>query len=137
MMKNGREESRPYQIKGRLIMNSNKRIIAAIELVLIFPAAVFLTAVILRNLQPLQYEPAHTALMIVTWYAVRGWTLWVLLIGLPLTALFSGGITLIWNWSERKTTSKVRWDGATIIIAAETLAAGVILAEVAVHMLMN
>ena len=36
-------------------MDTNKRIITAMEIVLIFPAALFLTAVVARHLQPLQY----------------------------------------------------------------------------------
>jgi hypothetical protein len=63
------------------------RIIAVLELVLIFPAALFMTALMLRNLQPLQYEPARSAQQLVMWYAGRMWTLWVLLLGLPFLYL--------------------------------------------------
>jgi hypothetical protein len=97
------------------------------ELVLLFPAALFMTAVIVRNFQPLQYEPAHTAQMIVTWYAGRVWTLWVLLIGLPFTALVIGCVTLVWNWADRQQSSKVHLQPANLIIAAATLAEKVIL----------
>jgi len=48
-------------------MNIMKRAIAAAELVLIFPAALFMTALFVRNLQPQQFEPAHTAQRIVSW----------------------------------------------------------------------
>ena len=61
-----------------------KRVIAVTELVLIFPAVLFMTALVLRNLQPLQYEPARSAQQLVMWYAGRMWTLWFLLLGLPL-----------------------------------------------------
>jgi hypothetical protein len=81
-------------------MATNKRIIAATELVLIFPAALFMTAVVTRHLQPLEYEPAHTAQQIVTWYSVRHWTLWVLLIGMPFAAMLTGCATLLRNWSR-------------------------------------
>jgi hypothetical protein len=57
-----------------------------------------LTVVVTRHLQPLQYEPAHTAQQIVMWYSVRHWTLWVLLIGLPFAALLTGYGTLLRNW---------------------------------------
>ena len=53
----------------------DRRIIAAAELVLIFPAALFLTAVVARDLQLLQFEPARLAQEIVVWYSVRLWTL--------------------------------------------------------------
>jgi hypothetical protein len=46
-------------------MNIFKRAIAATELLLIFPAALFMMALFVRNLQPLQYEPARTAQRIV------------------------------------------------------------------------
>src|SRR3984893_18817314 len=71
------------------------RIIAVMELVLIFPAALFMTALALRNLEPLQYEPAHSAQQLVMWYAGRMWTLWVLLFGLPFTVLVSGCAELL------------------------------------------
>jgi heme/copper-type cytochrome/quinol oxidase subunit 2 len=73
----------------------DRRIIAATQLVLIFPAALFLTAVVARHLQPLQF-----AQEIVTWYSVRYWTLWILLIGLPVTALLNGCIVLLHNSND-------------------------------------
>jgi transposase len=63
------------------------RVIAVMELVLIFPAVLFMTALVLRNFQPLQYEPARSAQQLVMWYAGRMWTLWFLLLGLPLIVL--------------------------------------------------
>ena len=126
-------------------MDTNRRIIAVMELVLIFPAALFMTAVVTRHLLPLHYEPAHTVQRIVMWYAVRYWTLWVLLIGLPFAAMLTGCVTLLRNWNRipdplRATlqpTTMIRTDLATQIIVAVTLAAGTILAVVAVHMLAN
>ena len=77
-------------------MNLPKRTTAATELLLIFPAALFMTAPFARNLQPLQYQPAHTAERIVTWYAVRPRIgLWGLLIALPLAVLVTGCGTLL------------------------------------------
>ena len=126
-------------------MDINKRIIAAMELVLIFPAVLFLTAVLARHLQPLQYEPAHTAQQIVAWYLVRHCTLWILLIGLPFAALLTGCVTLL----RRSNGATEEWQAAgqssvaihthlpTRIIGAATLAAGLILAVVALHMLAN
>jgi hypothetical protein len=51
---------------------TTRRWIAATELTLIFPAALFMTALFVRNLQPQQYEPAHTAQQIVMWYVRDG-----------------------------------------------------------------
>ena len=126
-------------------MDADKRIIAATELVLIFPAALFLTAVVARHLQSLQYEPARTAQQIVTWYSVRYWTLWVLLISLPFAALLTGCVTLLRNsnggteerQAGRQPSAAIRTHLTTRIIAAATLAAGLILAVVALHMLAN
>jgi hypothetical protein len=47
------------------------RVIAVMELVLIFPAVLFMTALVLRNLQPLQYEPARSAQQLVASHVVR------------------------------------------------------------------
>ena len=121
------------------------RIIAVMELVLIFPAALFMTALALRNLQPLQYEPSHSAQQLVMWYAGRMWTLWVLLLGLPFTVLVSGCAELLHSWNRdivlpltaRQSLAMVRARLATPFIAATTLLAGVILAIVVLHVLAN
>ena len=70
------------------------RIIAFLQLALILPAALFMASLVVRNLEPLQYEPAHTAQQIVMWYAGRLWTLWVLLFTLPCIVLVSGCVAL-------------------------------------------
>jgi len=64
---------------------------ATLELLLIFPAVLFMTALFVRSVQPPQYEPAHTALRIVDWYAARTYVgLWLLLIALPIVVLVIG-----------------------------------------------
>ena len=126
-------------------MDTNRRIIAAMELLLISPAALPMTAVVTRHLQSLQYEPAHTAQQIVMWYSARLWTLWVLLIGLPFDAMLTGCATLLQNWNRspdpqlaaRRPSAVTRTDLSTRIIGVATLAAGAILVIVALHMLAN
>jgi hypothetical protein len=121
------------------------RIIAAIQLVLIFPAALFMTALLLRSLQPLQYEPAHSAQQVVMWYAGRMWTLWILLLALPITVLVTGGATLLRSWNRdtalpsaaRQLLAVVRAQFAMLLVAAATLTAGGILLIVVLHMLAN
>ena len=117
---------------------------AATELLLIFPAALFMTALFVRNLQPLQYEPAHTAQQIVTWFAVRPRLgLWGLLIALPLAVLVTGCVTLWRRWSDevelrqasRQTLAALSANWATVLVAGSTLAAGGVLAIVALHLL--
>ena len=125
-------------------MNMPKRTIAATELLLIFPAALFMTALFVRNLQPLQYQPAHTAERIVTWYSVRPHIgLWGLLIALPLAVLVTGCCTLLRNWSDevelrqatRQTLAAISAHLATVLVAGATLTAAGVLAIVALHML--
>src|ERR1700674_121736 len=123
-------------------MKTIRRAIAAAELLLIFPAVLFMTTLFVRNLQPQQYEPAHTAERIVTWYAVRPRVgLWVLLMALPLAVLITGCATLLRSWNHdaelrhaaRQTLTAVRSHLATLFVAAATLIAGGVLAIVAVH----
>ncbi|HEV2751902.1 MAG TPA: hypothetical protein VGV12_15380 [Gemmatimonadales bacterium] len=120
-----------------------KRTIAVTELLLISPALLFMIALVVRELQPQQYEPAHTAERIVMWYAARQWTLWVLLIALPLAALVIGSGRLLSSWrddaelrqSARQALALIRAHLATLVVAAATLAAAGILVIVGVHML--
>ena len=120
------------------------RTIAAAELLLISPAALFMAALFVRNLTPQQNEPAHTAQRIVMLYASSAHVgLWVMLIGLPLVVLAIGSATLLRQWSEDaslrlatvRTLVSIRAHYATLLIAAATIAAAGILAAVAVHVL--
>jgi hypothetical protein len=119
--------------------------IAATEFVLLLPAGLFMAALLVRQLQSLQSGPARAAQQVILWYADRVWTLWVLLTALPLAALVIGCVTLLRNWKGgagvREGLGQMSaWKSthfATSMIAAETLAAGLILAVVAAHILMN
>lgn len=112
------------------------------EFLLILPAALFMAALVLRSLQPLQFEPAHSAQQLVMWYAGRMWTLWVLLLALPFTVLVTGCATLASNWrrgialphTAQQVFSLTRGHLATLFVAATTLAAAGILAIVVLHM---
>jgi len=117
-------------------MHTGKRAIATTELLLILPATLFMTALVVRMLQPLRNEPARTAERIVMWYAERQWTLWILLIALPLAVLVTGCAALMRN-NARETLAAIRVQPATLFIAAATLAAGVFLVIVVLHMLAN
>ncbi len=128
----------------KVLMRMPKRTIATAELLLVFPAVLFMTALFVRNLQPQQYEPAHTAQQIVTWYAARPRVaLWGFLIALPLAVLAAGCGTLLRGWSNdaelrqaaRRTLADVRAHLAMLLVAGATLAAGGILAIVALHLL--
>ena len=123
-------------------MSSLRRTLATAELLLILPSALFMTALFVRNLQPIQYEPAATAQRIVDWYAARPHiALWGFLMALPLLVFVFGGVTLTRLWRNdaalRDTTRGILWalkaHLATFLIAAATATAAVILAIVALH----
>ena len=126
-------------------MKTWKRLAPAVQLLLIFPAVLFMGALVVRNLTPLQDEPAHTAQQIVMWYAGRMWTLWLLLIALPLGVLVTGCITFGRNWSGdagllqrvKQTIAVTRGNGVMLAVALLTVTAGVILWIVVLHMLAN
>ncbi len=125
-------------------MKTTKSALAATELLLVFPAVLFMTALFVRNLQPQQYEPARTAQRIVDWYAASPHVgLWVLLIAMPLAVLFIGTVTLIRAWkadanlreSARQFAGILRAHIATALITLTTLTAAVIVVIVAMHVL--
>lgn len=128
----------------KVYMPSLRRALATAELLLILPSALFITALFVRNLQPIRYEPAATAQRIVDWYAARPHiALWGFLMALPLTVLVMGGAALVRLWNNdaalRDTTREVlaaaKAHLATLLIAAATLTAAVVLAIVALHVL--
>src|ERR1700761_6038897 len=93
-------------------MKTILRSVAALELLFVFPAVLFMTALFARSIQPLQYEPAHSAQRIVDWYAARPHVgLWILLIALPVAVVVIGSATLVREWRRnqdlRDATTKV------------------------------
>jgi len=128
-----------------IVMDAAKRAVIAVQLLLIFPSVLFMGALVVRALPLQQDEPARTAQQIVMWYAVRMWTLWLLLIALPLAVLVTGCVTLARNWPDdtkllkaaRRTLAAIQADRAMRFVAATTLTAGAILAIVALHMAAN
>lgn len=124
-------------------MKSSKRAIAAAELVLLFPAALFMTSLFLREIQPQHFEPAHSANLIVNWYATGPvwFTLWMLLMAMPLAVFIMGAATLVRSWNSdadlrhasRQVLSTIRSHLATLLIAAATLTAGGVLMIIALH----
>jgi hypothetical protein len=125
-------------------MNS-KRTLATAQLLLMLPAILFMGALVARQLSPVQHEPAQTAQRIVMWYAGRMWTLWALLIALPLTALITGGAALLRSWSKlpelpnrvQQGFATIRGDRAMRFVVLMTSTAGLVLAIVALHMAAN
>ncbi len=125
-------------------MGLRKFSLAATELLLILPATLFMAALFLRNVQPQQYEPAHTAQQIVMWYSARPQIgLSAFLVALPLTVLGTGCIILFRSWTHdvalrtavHDTLATLRAHLATAIVAVTTLVAGGVLAIVALHVI--
>jgi cytochrome b561 len=120
-------------------MKTIKPTVALVELTLVLPAALFMTALFLREVQPL----AQTG-RVVDWFShhvVLG--LYVFLIAMPLSALVTGCITVLRHWQSdsefRGATLQLfttaRAHVASLIIAGATLMAGGILAIVAMHLI--
>lgn len=117
------------------------RIVAVTQAVLLFPATLFMTALLTRDLP--QYALAHAAGELVVWYAARMWTLWLLLLALPLCALVAGFATLrtgvdrdiALRGPARRWASAVLARPAALFVIAPTLIAAGILVIVILHML--
>lgn len=125
-------------------MNTAKRAVAATELLLVFPASLFMTALFVRNLQPAPCEPAQSAGRLVAWFSSRPRLgLDVFLIALPSAALGIGCAFVLRSWRSDgelrqavwRTFAAVRAHLATALIAGATLIAGCVLAIVALHVL--
>ena len=116
------------------------------QLALIFPAALFLTAVLVAAGDAPQYELARVAQRIVMWYSARMWTLWLLLLALPFAVLVTGCATLLRSWNRdvelphaaRQSLSMIiPAPLATLFVAGTTVTSAWILAIVVLHMLAN
>lgn len=108
-------------------------LVAISDLVLIFPAVLFLGAVLARGLPAVTF-PAQA---IVTWYADRLWTLWILLISLPFAALITGIVTLFVGKGTASGSVQEQAPIVTWIIAVTSVAACFILMIVSLHVLAN
>jgi hypothetical protein len=111
-------------------MQFRKFAVATTELLLIFPATIFMTALFVQQ--------------VVNWFAARPrGGLWGLLIALPLAVLVTGSATLLHGWNHetelrhaaRDTLAVFRRHLTTLLVASATCAAGGILAIVTLHVL--
>ncbi|HEY3568723.1 MAG TPA: hypothetical protein VGP73_12380 [Thermoanaerobaculia bacterium] len=120
-------------------MSTLKRLLAATEILLVLPAALFMTSLFARSLQPVPYEPATTARHVVEWFSAHPPVgLQLFLIALPFVAFVLGCATLLQSWLRdaelRQALAAVRAHLATFLIAGATLVAGCSLAVVFLHM---
>lgn len=126
-------------------MRTQTRFVAAMQLALIFPAAFFITAVLVAAGDAPQYDLARIAQRIVVWYSARMWTLWLLLLALPFAVLVTGCATLLRSWNHdvelqhaaRQSLAMIPAPVATLLVAGTTLTSAGILAIVVLHMLAN
>jgi hypothetical protein len=120
-------------------MKTIKPAIAVVELLLVFPAALFMTALFLREVQPL----AQTG-RLVEWFShhvILG--LYIFLIAMPLAAFVGGCAIVLRSWHSDAEFRRValailttaRPHLAALLVAGATLMAGGILAMVAMHMI--
>ena len=125
-------------------MNLLRRFLAAFEIALILPAALFMTALFLRSIQPTQFQPSRAAQQIVDWYAARPHLgLWILLIALPLVVLITGIACLTHQWrsnnemrqATRTLLSILRSHASALLVAGASVVSASILAIVALHLI--
>ena len=121
-----------------------KRSIATLELLLTFPASLFMLSLFLRDVQPAPYQPAQAARDIVNWFAARQVIgLQLFLISFPFAALIIGIATTLRTWRRdpqlrqlaTTTLATLRAQSSFLLIAASTLLAAAILSIVALHIL--
>lgn len=125
-------------------MKTLRSALATVELALIFPAMLFMTALFVRNVQPQQFEPAHTAERIVAWYAARTSVgLWLFLIAFPLAVLLIGSVSLVRSWradaalqaAAVECARAIRRHFAVVALALATVASAGVLAIVALRLI--
>jgi hypothetical protein len=105
------------------LTNKFSPFVAAAALVAIAPAALFMAALVARQLP--QTALASPAEGLVAWYSARMWTLWLLLLAMPCVALVTGGAALAQAWRPR------------FAFVVTTLLSAVFLAIVVLHMAAN
>jgi len=117
---------------------SNKRSLAVAQLLLMLPSVLFMAALVMRVLRPAQDEPAYTAQRIIMWYAARMWTLWVLLLALPLAAVVTGLFTLLRrSQAMQEALAAIYGNRSMQLIAATTVMGATVLVIVILHMAAN
>lgn len=122
-------------------------IVAFTEWLMVLPAAVFITAAILRDLQPGQYEPARTSWVIFNWTIthISSNGAAVLFMGLPTLAIILGCAILGRTWrNDEEFRSDVKGSlgflrryASVVFVMAATVLAGAILAFAVVHVIVG
>jgi hypothetical protein len=130
--------------EGAVLVSKKTLFLAAFfEWVMVLPAVVFLSAAILRLLQPREYEPARTSWTIVEWTVKTfpGGVANVFLLGLPALVAGIGCVLLLLSWrgdetlrSDANAAVGALWRQRVIVIlGAAVLAASAIVVFVIGH----
>jgi hypothetical protein len=91
-------------------MGLTNDVVAAWALVLIGPAVLFVTALVIRRVPPPESEPARSAERILGWYAAHPQlALWGFLFLLPLSAFILGSAALLRTWGANPKLQYFAW----------------------------
>ncbi len=114
-------------------MAADRRLLAILQLILMLPALLFMGAVAVRYAPGLQRVQR-----VVIWYAGKKWTLWLLLIALPLAAFMLGCGALLGSTARSRTlAAAIDARRGIRLVMVRTASAAVVLAIVVLHMLAN
>jgi len=125
-------------------MSLTNDVIAAWALALVCPALLFLTAVYLRQLRPLESEPSRTAERVIAWFGEHPqFGLWVVLLLFPLSAFVLGSTALLRTWGENPQLRDFTWRALwaipahwpAVFIGGATLLAGGVLTMITAHLM--
>ena len=125
-------------------MTFTNDVIAVWAAALICPAIVFVTALSVRQWQPLGSGPVRTADRVVGWYAAHPQlALWVLLLLLPLSAFVLGSAALLRTWDDNPQLQDFTWRALAAIpnhwpamsIGVATLLAAGVLTMISRHLM--
>ena len=115
-------------------MNAWRNRVLLAQVLLLFPLVLFLSAVVADGV-PLLAGPCAR---IIGWYVTRFWSLWVLLLALPLVAVMLGLVTLTSAREDRPANPRTAGETAMPRLLLATTGVGVLLLGVVVlHMAAN
>jgi hypothetical protein len=119
-------------------------VVARVALLLVAPAVLFALALWLRQGRPSGTGRFRMADRIVRWYAAHAqFSLWVLLLLLPLSAFIMGSSALLRTWGNNPELRDYIWRGVAeipehlpaFLIAAATIISASVLAVIARHLM--
>ena len=124
-------------------MGITNDVIAAWALALVGPAVLFVAALLLRQVLSPGSDAARTAERVVTWYAAHPqFSLWVLLLGLPISAFILGSAALMRTWGDNPQLQYYTWRALAEVpehwpafsIGGATLLSAGVLAMITTHL---